>query len=73
VYLGGAPFPRESPAKPLTIHIIAENLGLPLKNLVGECIGDMDEAAGAADAIACSRDGYFLSYKICVLSDNRLQ
>jgi hypothetical protein len=37
-----------------------------------ECNGDLDEAAGAADAIACSRDGYFLSYKICVLSDNRL-
>jgi len=30
----------------------------------------LDEAAGAADATACSRDGYFLSYKICVLSDN---
>jgi hypothetical protein len=29
---------------------------------------DLDEAAGAADATACSRDGYFLSYKICVLS-----
>jgi len=33
----------------------------------------LDEAAGAADATACSRDGYFLSYKICVLSDNRLR
>ena len=33
----------------------------------------MDEAAGAADATACSRDGYFLSYKICVLSDTRLR
>ena len=28
----------------------------------------MYEAAGAADAIACSRDGFILSYKICVLS-----
>jgi len=33
----------------------------------------LDEAAGAADASACSRDGYFLIYKICVLSDNRLR
>jgi hypothetical protein len=40
---------------------------------VNERNRDLDEAAGAADATACSRDGYFLSYKICVLSDNRLR
>jgi hypothetical protein len=27
----------------------------------------LDEAAGAADATACSRDGYFLSYKIAII------
>jgi len=30
--------------------------------------GDLDEVAGATDAIAWSRDGYFLSYK---MSDSR--
>jgi hypothetical protein len=40
---------------------------------LNECNRDLDEAAGAADATACSRDGYFLIYKICVLSDNRLR
>ena len=34
-------------------------------------MGDLHEVAGATDAIACSRDGYFLSYKSRVLSDNR--
>jgi hypothetical protein len=29
------------------------------------CNDDLDEVAGATDAPACSRDGYFLSYKIC--------
>src|SRR5258708_922466 len=37
------------------------------------CNGDLDEAAGAAVAAACSRDAYFLGYKIYVLSDNRLR
>jgi hypothetical protein len=32
----------------------------------------LDEVAGATDAIACSGDGYFLSYKIRALSDNSL-
>jgi len=50
-------------------------LGLDLTDSVGElyrtqigirlgdfeCNGDLDEVAGATDAIACSRDRYFLS------------
>ena len=31
---------------------------------------DLDEAAGAADATACSWDDCFFRYKICALSDN---
>jgi len=32
---------------------------------VNKRYGDLDEVADATDAIACSREGYFLSYKIC--------
>jgi hypothetical protein len=48
---------------------------IPRRSSIGSVSvnGDLDEAAGAADATACLRDGYFLSYKICVLSDNRLR
>ena len=35
------------------------------ENRVNACYGDLDEVADATDAIACSWEGYFLSYKIC--------
>jgi hypothetical protein len=64
---------RPSPlAQPTSLEISSTG-AITLETPVIECNGDLDEAAGAADASACSRDGYFLDYEICVLSDNRLQ
>jgi hypothetical protein len=39
---------------------------------VYKCNGDLDEGAGATDAIACSYRSYFLRCKSWLLGDNRL-
>ena len=53
--------------------LTVENRPLHSEPLGCERDGDLDEVAGATDAIACSRRGFFRNYKTPALSDSRLR